>query len=89
MCLKLLFHITGTKERIAKAAIRAMLAGVKMTFVDASSCREIPALIARNDGGATPKKVPKKNGNRSTPTIGEAMLISQLGRNGVTRRKMM
>ena len=56
-------------------------------FLKASISPAILALIltwiAMNDGGATPKKVPIQNGQISTPTRGDTMLISQLGSRGV------
>lgn len=36
-----------------------------------------------------PRKVPIKKGLNGTPITGEVMLMNQLGRNGVIRRKMM
>ena len=41
------------------------------------------------DGGATPMKEPNQKGGRGTPITGETMLMNQLGRKGVMRRKMM
>jgi len=48
-----------------------------------------PAWMATNEGGATPKNVPKKNGMNGTSITGEAMLINQFGKNGVMRKKIM
>lgn len=45
--------------------------------------------MATNEGGATPKKVPIKNGFKGTFTMGEVMLMNQLGRKGVILRKMI
>ena len=56
---------------------------------EVSSCNVVPAWIARNDGGATPRNVPTKKGFNGTFTTGEAMFMNQLGKNGVIRRKMM
>ena len=42
-----------------------------------------------NEGGATPKNEPIQKGRRGTPMTGETMLMNQLGRKGVIRRKMM
>lgn len=36
-----------------------------------------------------PRKVPMKNGLNGTPITGEVMLMNQLGKNGVIRRKMI
>jgi len=36
-----------------------------------------------------PTKVPSQKGRRGTSMMGAAMLMNQLGRNGVIRRKMM
>jgi hypothetical protein len=36
-----------------------------------------------------PIKVPRKNGSRGTFITGEAMLMNQLGKNGVIRRNIM
>ena len=36
-----------------------------------------------------PIKVPRKNGKSGTSITGDVMLMNQLGRNGVMRRKMM
>jgi len=41
------------------------------------------------EGGATPKKDPTQKGKRGTPITGETMLMNQLGKNGVMRRKRM
>ena len=41
------------------------------------------------DGGATPMKEPNQKGGRGTPITGDTMLMNQLGRKGVIRRKMM
>ena len=86
LLLNLLFNTTGTTERIAIPPSMRIFEAVKISSVDFISCREIPALMARNDGGATPSSVPRKNHTKFTPTIGDAMLISQFGRNGVIRR---
>ena len=56
---------------------------------EASSCSVVPAWMARNDGGATPRKVPMKNGFKGTFTIGDEMLMNQLGKKGVMRRNIM
>jgi len=53
---------------------------------DESSWRVVPAWIARNDGGATPKNVAKKKVFNGTFTIGDVILINQLGKKGVMRR---
>ena len=37
----------------------------------------------------SPKKVPQKNGDRRTPTIGEDILVNQLGSNGVILKNKM
>lgn len=37
----------------------------------------------------SPRKVPQKNGETLTPTMGEAMLMNQFGRNGVILRNMI
>ena len=42
-----------------------------------------------NEGGATPKNVPIQKGSSGTPITGDTMLINQLGRKGVIRRKRM
>ena len=42
-----------------------------------------------NEGGATPKNVPIQKGSSGTPMTGDTMLINQLGRKGVIRRKRM
>jgi hypothetical protein len=47
----------------------------------------VPAWIKKNDGGATPAKVPKKKGRIGTSITGEAMFMNQFGRIGVIRRK--
>lgn len=49
----------------------------------------VPALIATKDGGATPKKVPRKKNPKGTLMMGEVMLMNQLGRKGVILRNMM
>ena len=54
-----------------------------------SSYRVVPARMKKKEGGATPRNVPQKKGDILTPTMGEARLMNQLGRNGVIRRKMM
>ena len=41
------------------------------------------------EGGATPKKDPTQKGKSGTPMTGDTMLMNQLGRNGVMRRKRM
>jgi hypothetical protein len=40
-------------------------------------------------GGATPANVPRKNGKIGTSITGDAMLMNQLGRIGVTRKNTM
>ena len=45
----------------------------------------MPGLLGQN----LPTKVPTKNGVISTRSTGDVMLMNQLGRNGVMRRKMM
>jgi len=45
--------------------------------------------MAMNDGGATPRNVPTKNGTNGTPMTGEVILMNQFGKNGVTRKKIM
>jgi len=45
--------------------------------------------MATKEGGATPKKVPIQKGTKLTPITGETMLMNQLGKNGVIRRKRM
>jgi hypothetical protein len=54
-----------------------------------SSYKVVPALMNKNDGGATPTNVPIKKGVNETPNSGEAMLINQLGRNGVILKNMI
>lgn len=49
----------------------------------------LPAWMAKNDGGATPKNVPIANGYSGTPMTGATKLINQFGRNGVIRRNKM
>lgn len=49
----------------------------------------LPAWMAKNDGGATPKNVPIANGYNGTPITGATKLINQFGRNGVIRRNKM
>ena len=41
------------------------------------------------EGGATPINVPNQNGLNCTSITGDTMLINQLGRNGVIRRKII
>ncbi len=38
---------------------------------------------------SSPRKVPQKKGAIRTPTIGEARLMNQLGRNGMILRNIM
>ena len=58
-------------------------------MVEVSLLSVLPASIATNEGAATPMKVPTKKQPRCTLMTGEAMLMNQLGRNGVMRKKMM
>lgn len=57
--------------------------------VELSLCNVVPAWMATNDGGATPTNVPRKKGAMGTSMTGAVTLMNQLGRNGVTRRKIM
>ena len=54
-----------------------------------SSYNSTPALMKPKDGGATPRKVPTKNGVRGTFSTGDVILINQLGKNGVILRKVI
>ena len=58
-------------------------------MVEVSCCKVVPALMKMKEGGATPKKDPTQNGKRGTPITGETMLMNQLGKKGVIRRKRM
>ena len=42
-----------------------------------------------NDGGATPTNVPTKKGIKETFKTGDAILINQVGQNGVIRKNMI
>ena len=59
------------------------------SVLEVSCWRVVPACIATNDGGATPRNVPIQKGVNFTPITGETRLINQFGRNGVIRRNMM
>lgn len=56
---------------------------------DVNLCNVCPACIATNDGGATPKNVPMRNGIIGTPITGLARFINQFGNSGVIRRNNM
>lgn len=45
--------------------------------------------MATKEGGATPTKVPIKNGTIGTLITGEAMLMNQFGKKGVILKKIM
>lgn len=56
---------------------------------DVNLCNVVPACIAINEGGITPKNVPKKNGMSGTFITGDVILMNQLGKNGVILRNMI
>lgn len=80
---------TGTKAKAAKAARAAMASFEKIPEAEDSLLSVFPAPMYTTDGGATPKRVPKKNAENGTSMTGEEMLINQFGQNGVIRRKIM
>jgi hypothetical protein len=49
----------------------------------------VPACIAMNEGGATPKNVPIKKGLSGTSTKGDVMFINQFGSIGVIRKNII
>jgi len=63
--------------------------GEMASLAEVRVCNVLPACIASREGGPTPMKVPMTKGNIGTPMTGDAMLINQLGRKGVIRRKIM
>ena len=60
-------------------------------------CNCSPIKVPRKNGksgtsilcNCSPINVPRKNGKSGTSITGDVMLMNQLGRNGVMRRKMM
>ena len=74
---------------IANPTIIATDQAVMASVLEVSFWSVVPACIATNDGGATPKKVPIQNGANRTPITGDTKLMNQFGRNGVIRRKIM
>jgi hypothetical protein len=87
--IKVLLKKTGNSEMRASRARIKMDAHDMCPVADVISYRVVPARMKRNDGGATPINVPTKNGVNGTPMTGDAMLMNQLGRNGVILRKTM
>jgi len=85
----LLLNTTGITEMVANMMSIRMDVHERILALEVSFWRVVPAWIAMKEGGATPKKVPIKNGLRGTSTIGEVMFINQLGSIGVIRRKIM
>lgn len=51
--------------------------------VEVKSCKVLPPWIAKNEGGATPMKVPSAKGTNGTPNRGAVRFINQFGRMGV------
>lgn len=87
--LSLFLRNTGRRDKQAKM-VRMMSDDQDTASPDeVSFCNVVPAWIATNDGGATPRNVPKKNGTRETLITGAVMLINQFGKNGVILRKIM
>ena len=74
---------------IANPTIIATDQAVMASVLEVNFWSVVPACIATNDGGATPKKVPIQNGANRTPITGDTKLMNQFGRNGVIRRKIM
>ena len=68
---------------------RRTISTVMGSMVEVSCCKVVPALMKMKEGGATPKKDPTQIGKRGTPITGETMLMNQLGKKGVIRRKRM
>lgn len=87
--LSCLLKITGNRESKAQTTtIMTDLTDITSPVV-VSTYNSTPALMKPNDGGATPTNVPIKKYDNGTPITGEQILINQLGRNGVIRKKMM
>lgn len=62
---------------------------LNMSLEDVSFCSVVPAWMATIDGGATPMKVPQKNGPNGTSITGEVILMNQFGKKGVMRRNII
>lgn len=82
-------NITGSKDITANNASMPIEVHDSMSLDDVSWCSVVPACIAINDGGITPKNVPIKNGTSGTFMTGDVMFINQLGKNGVILKNMM
>lgn len=80
--------MTGIKEAEAARVNQKAEFHVKRLGV-AAILSVLPAMIAMDEGGATPINVPRKNGIKGTPMMGEVMLMNQLGNIGVIRRNIM
>ena len=51
--------------------------------------RVVPAWMYMQDGGATPKNVPRANGPSGMSMSGDDKFMNQFGTNGVMRKKIM
>lgn len=87
--MSLPLKITGSRESRAKTASTETDHQETASLDELSWCSVVPAWMATNDGGATPTKVPRKKGAMGTSMTGAVMLMNQLGRNGVMRKKIM
>lgn len=79
----------GARLNTAEPPNRATELQLQATLVCVICSSVDPAWMYRKLGGATPRKVPQKNGDRGTSRTGLAILISQFGTMGVTRRKII
>lgn len=76
-------------DKVAKTISMTIEVHESTSFEEVNLWRVVPPWIATKEGGATPKNVPTKKGIMGTSMTGDAMLINQLGRKGVIRRKMI
>lgn len=81
--------MTGKSEMIADPITIRTDLKENASPVVVNSYSSTPALINPKEGGATPINVPTKKGINGTFSTGDVILINQLGRNGVIRRKVM
>lgn len=87
--LKYFLKITGDNDSKEQTDSIKVDWNEKLSLELVILCSVFPVWIAKNDGGATPKNVPKTNGDNGTPITGAVKFMNQLGKKGVIRRNNM